>query len=295
VFVTTEGEVAVFSGADPASATTWSKTGVYRIGKPRGAKAFMRAGGDLVIATDIGFIPLSVATQRDIAALSPSAISYPIETGWNEAVAQRGTDWNCVVWPTQQMVIVAPPTGSGQQPLMLVANARTGAWCSFTNLDATCFALFQDRMFFGTDTGAVVEMEVTGSDQGATYTATVIPLFDPLKSPASLKTGLLARSSVRAKSKVEVKLSLQADYNIILPAPPDDISTVVGSVWGDAKWGSGVWGTEAAKQTFRDWQSVAGSGYALAVASQVTSGSSSPPDVEYIETELAYDMGDVVS
>lgn len=296
VFVTTEGEVAVFSGADPSSAATWSKTGVYRIGKPRGPRAYMRAGGDLVIATDIGFIPLSVATQRDIAALSPSAISYPIETGWNEVVAQRsGAPWNCVVWPTQQMVIVSPPTGSGQQPLMLVANARTGAWCTFTNLDATCFVLFQDRMFFGTNDGAVVEMEVTGADQAAPYTATVIPLFDPLKSPASLKTGLLARSSVRAKSKVRVKLSLQADYNIILPPPPDDISTVVGSVWGNAKWGSGVWGTTATKETFREWQSVAGSGYALAVASQVTSGSSSPPDVEFVETELTYDMGDVVT
>jgi hypothetical protein len=138
-------------------------------------------------------------------------------------------------------------------------------------------------------------MEVTGADNNIPFTATVIPLFDPLKSPASLKTGLLARSSVRAKSKVQVKLSLQTDYDISLPSPPDDISTAVGSVWGGAQWGSGIWGTEATKQTFRDWQSVSGSGYVLAVASQVTSGASSPADVEFIETELSYDMGDVVT
>jgi hypothetical protein len=295
-FFTTEGEVAVYSGADPSSASTWTKTGVYRIGKPRGPKALVRAGGDLIIATDIGFIPLSVATQRDIAALSPSAISYPIETGWNEAVAERvSADWNCAVWPTKQMVIVAPPTGTAQQAQMLVANARTGAWCVFTGLDATCMALFGDRFFYGSKGGVVVEMEVTGADQGVPFTATVVPLFDPLKSPASLKIGLSARASVRAKSKVQVKCSLQSDYNINLPSPPDDISTVVGSVWGAAKWGEGVWGTTAAKQTFRNWQSVSGSGYALAVASQITSGSSSPPDVEFVETELTFDMGDVVS
>lgn len=296
VFFTTEGEVVVYQGTNPADAAAWSKVGVYRIGKPRGPKAFIRAGGDLVIATDIGFIPLSVATQRDIAALSPSAISYPIETGWNDAVADRITlNWNCAVWPTKQMVIVALPTGVGQQPQMLVANARTGAWCVFTELDATCLVLFGDRFFFGSRDGVVVEMEVTGADQGGAFTATVVPLFDPLKIPAALKTGLLARSSVRAKSRVQVQLSLQADYNISLPSPPDDISTVVGSVWGTAEWGSAQWGTEAAKQTFREWQSVPGSGYALAVASQITSGSSSAPDVEFIETELMYDMGDVVS
>jgi hypothetical protein len=296
VFFTTEGEAAVFSGADPASASTWSKTGVYRIGKPRGQNALIRAGGDLIIATDIGFVPLSVATQRDVAALSPAAISYPIEVGWNETVAERAsTGWHCAVWPTKQMVIVTPPTGSGQQPQMLVTNARTGAWCVFTGLDATCLALFGDRLFFGSRAGLVVEMETTGADQGAPFTATVIPLFDPLKSSAVLKTGLMARASVRANSRVKVSLSLQTDYNISLPAPPDDISTVSGSVWGDATWGDATWGAAAVKQTFREWESIAGSGYALAIAAQITSGSQSAPDVEFVETELSFDMGDVVS
>ena len=295
-FFTTEGEVAVFSGNDPASASTWSKVGVYRIGKPMGPKAYMRAGGDLVTATDIGFIPLSVAVQRDIAALSPSAISYLIETAWNEAVAARASaDWNCAVWPTKQMVIVALPTVSGEKPEMFVANARTGAWCMFSGLDVSCLALFDDRMFFGTAGGAIVEMEVTGADRSSPYTATVAALFDPFKAPSSLKTGLLARSSVRSPSEVQVKLSLQSDFDIDLPSPPDDISVVTGSVWGDAVWDQSTWNSARTKQTFREWQSVAGSGYALTVAAQITSGSSVPPDVEYIETELTYDMGDIAS
>lgn len=295
-FFSTEGEVAVFSGSDPSNASTWTKTGVYRIGKPRGPKAMIRAGGDLVIATDIGFIPLSVATQRDIAALSPSAISYPIETGWNDLVVERvGGNWHCAVWPTKQMVVVAPPTSSGQSAQILVTNARTGAWCVFTGLDATCLVLFGDRFFFGSKTGLVVEMEVTGADQGSVYTATVVPLFDPLKSPASLKTGLMARASVRAKSSVDVGLSLQTDYNISLPPAPDDASAITGSVWGTAKWGEGVWGASAEKQTFREWKSVSGSGYALAVASQITSGSSSAPDIEFVQTELTYDLADIGS
>lgn len=293
-FFSTEGEVAVFTGTNPADASAWAKTGVYRIGKPRGPKALIRAGGDLIIATDIGFIPLSVATQRDVAALSPSAISYPIETGWNDLVVERvGGNWHCAVWPTKQMVIVAPPTTSGQKAEMLVTNARTGAWCVFTGMDATCLALFGDRFFFGSKDGLVIEMEVTGADQGSVYTAIVVPLFDPLKSPASLKTGLMARATVRARSGVDVGLSLQTEYNISLPPAPDDASTITGSVWGSAQWGDGVWGATAEKQTFRDWKSVSGSGYALAVASQITSGSSSAPDIEFVQTELTYDLSDI--
>lgn len=294
-FFTTEGEVAVYTGANPADANSWSKVGVYRIGKPKGKKAFIRGGGDLIVATDIGFIPLSIAVQRDIAALSPSAISYRIENAWNDAIAERTGDWNCVVWPTKQMVIVALPTTSSEQAQMFVANARTGAWCLFTGCDATCMAIFGDRAFYGSKDGLVAEMEVTGSDQGTPYTAVLVPLFDPLKSPASLKTGLMARSTVRAPSRVLVGLSLQADFELNLPAPPDDIAVTSENSWGTGVWGTAVWGTAAVKQTFRDWKSIGGSGYSLAVAAQVTSGSLSPPDVEYVETELTYDAGDIGS
>src|SRR3546814_4932486 len=42
IFVSTEGEVAVYQGSDPGEAATWSKVGVYRIGKPLGARAHFR-------------------------------------------------------------------------------------------------------------------------------------------------------------------------------------------------------------------------------------------------------------
>jgi len=295
VFVSTEGEVAVYQGSNPADAANWSKVGVYRIGKPRGPKAHIRAGGDLVIATDIGFVPLSVAVQRDVAALSPSAVSYPIETAWNDAVRDRTGNWHCEVWPTKQMAVVVLPTPAGSQAQMYVANARTGAWALFTGWDGTCCALFGDRFFFGSMDGFIIEAEVTGYDQDAAYTSTVVPLFDPLKSPASLKAGLLARATVRAPSTVTVQLSLQSDYDISLPAPPDDISAPSGSTWGSGVWGESVWGSAVEKQTFREWQSVYGEGYALSIAAQVTSGSISPPDVEYVQTEMTYDIADIVS
>jgi hypothetical protein len=203
IFVTTEGEVAVYQGDDPSVADSWSLVGVYRIGKPMGPSAWIHAGGDLIIATDIGFIPLSQAVQRDYAALSPSAISYPIETAWNEAVSSRsGEYWHCEVWPSKQMVIVTLPTVPGTTPQMFVANARTGAWALFTGWDGKCVKLFGDRVFYGSTAGLVVEAERGGSDIGNLYTANCVPLFDPLKAPASIKTGLQARATLLSPLKV---------------------------------------------------------------------------------------------
>jgi hypothetical protein len=295
VFVTTEGEVAIYQGTDPSTANTWQKVGVYRIGKPLGPKAFIHAGGDLVIATDIGFVPLSQAVQRDYAALSPAAISYPIETAWNDAVAARSGNWACEVWPTNQMVLVAPPTSGTPSPQMFAANARTGAWGLFTGWDGTCLQLFGDRMFFGSSNGQIIEANVTGADQGLPFTANYVPLFDVLKNPFALKTSQLMKAVLRSPTEIVPQLSLQVDYQIALPSAPDAVQPPSNGVWGGAIWGQSLWGGETTPNTYGQWQSVGGSGYALAPSSQITSGSLVPLDVELVRVDLTYDQGDLGS
>jgi hypothetical protein len=294
VFATSEGEVAAYRGSDPSDATTWSKVGVYRVGKPLGPKAFIRAGGDLVISTSIGLIPLSTAFVRDVAALAAVAVSYTIDDQWNKAVAARSnTPWHAELWTAKQMMLVAPPNNVGEVPQLFVTNARTGAWASFTGWNVLCTRTFQDRMFFGSDSGKIVEAEVTGSDQGVAYSCNHVPLFDPLKNPASLKTGLEAHVVVRAISAPNPKLSLQNDYVVNLPSAPDDTTVTAGNVWGTGIWGTSQWGSAAVKETFQSWQSTPGAGYSLAAALQVTSGSLSFPDVELVQIDLTYEGGDV--
>jgi hypothetical protein len=297
VFVTTEGEVAVYQGTDPANASTWSKVGVYRIGRPLGPKAFIRAGGDLVIGTDVGFVPLTQAVQRDFTALSPSAVSYPIEMAWNEKVAETSStgNWHCAVWPTGHMVVVAPPTPIGGSPAMFCANARTGAWGRYTGWDGTCVEVFRDRLLFGSRQGLIVEGEVTGADRGAAYTAVMVPLMDSLKAPSQLKTSLTMRATLMSPYEVVPRLSLQADYSIRLPPPPDDATVAAGNNWGSAIWGASLWSEPAVRNVYQRWQSVGGSGYAIAPAVQITSGKPIPPDVEVIKVDITYDQGDIVS
>lgn len=297
VFVTTEGEAAIYQGSDPSTAATWSKVGVYRIGKPLGPNAVIRAGGDLVIATDVGFVPLSQAIQRDYTAISPIAVSYPIETGWNEAVANRSASpWCCAVWPTKQLVLVSPgPSSSGDQPAVFGANARTGAWGRAVGWDARCLQLFGDRMFLAATGGKIVEAEVTGADQGVPYTAACVWLFDPLKASASLKTCLLMRAVIRAVARILPQLSMQADFVLSLPSNPDDAGFPAGNVWDAAIWGSSVWGNPSALSVFEDWQSVGGSGYSIAPAVQITSGTLVGPNVELVQVDMTYDLGEIGS
>lgn len=299
-FMTSEGEVVIYTGENPGDATAWKKVGLYQIGRPLGANAVIRGGGDLIICTDIGFVPLSQAIQKDTAALSPAAVSYPIETEWNERVKLRSSaPWVAEVWPTKQMVVIALPTVNDQRPEMLVANARTGAWALYSGWDASCVEVFGGRLFFGTTGGRVIEAEVGGMDVGEPgnpsrpYTAVAVPLFDGLRAPTAVKEAGMARAVVRSPGDAIVKVSALADYVVDLPVPPDAAASLSGSIWGVGTWGTSTWGTEAVKVTSQDWQSVAAVGYALSAAVQITSGSVAPPEVDLLRIDLTYQVGDI--
>ncbi len=294
IFVTTEGEVAVFQGKDPSSADTWTKVGIYRIGKPLGPNAHFRAGGDIVIATNIGLIPLSQALQKDFAVLSPSAISAQIETIWNDEVkARSGLNWNCLVWSESQMAIVVPPMVADRPAVMYVANSRTGAWSKFTGWQANCLIIFQGRLFFGANGGIVIEGNVTGADQGIPYTGTYVPMFSDFGAVGRKVAGM-SRAVTRSVFDPNERLSMQADYYVDLPAPPNAGASVSSNVWGSGVWGTSKWGTTDTKKTFGRWHSTPLNGDVLAPAFQNTSGSIAPLDVEILRVDVTFQPAGVV-
>lgn len=296
VFISDEGQVAVYQGLSPEPEQGWTKVGTYKIGKPLGPLAWQRAGGDIIIATDIGYIPLSQAINKDIAALSPGAVSYPIETAWNELVSERrSSPWHCAIWPEQQMVVIGTPTVFDSSPMCIVANARTGAWAKFTGWNITCLCVFNGRMFFGSTDGRVVEAYVTGLDEGATFTASCVPQFLDMGSPASLKIPTIGRAVTKGSNDVVAQVTSQANYVVNLPAAPSAAPVSTDSVWGGAIWGQSTWGGQAEKKIQVSWQSVGGEGYALAPCVQVTSGSIVPLDNELIRLELLYTVAELVS
>lgn len=296
IFVTDEGEVSVWQGNNPADTANWSRVGVYRIGRPLGNKAFIRAGGDLVIATSVGFVPLSQAIQRDYAALSPSAVSYPIEEAWNDATQTRGLlNWNCLVWSEAQMVCVSPPTTEDTTPVLFVANARTGAWARYTNWEVLCGEVFQGQFYFGSPEGKVFAANVSGFDDGQTYTCAYLPLFEDLGSPVSLKVGEMGWAAIRAANEVDVRVDLNTDFDVVVPSAPDASPVNSSSEWGTAVWGESVWGATTESIVSQRWQSIGGMGYAMSLCVQVTSGSIAPVDGELIRSGITFSTAGIIS
>lgn len=297
LFITDKGEIAVYEGSDPSDANAWSMVGVYRIGKPLHKNAWFRAGGDIAVVTDDGVVPVSAAVKTDRAALKGQAVTYPIEEAWRQLVARRGAGaipFSVCLWHSTAMLVVGVPTYGSFDAYCLVANARTGAWARYTGWDTRCVFVFRDDLYFGTADGTIVQGEIGGADQGASYQAVLVPRFDMLNAPGE-KSAVSVRMLARSNNAFTPQLFASADYSVDLPTPIASDPDENANLWDTGVWGSSTWSvTSETKARRSEWQTVSANGQALAPGLQVSSGRTTAPDIELISLHLQYEVGEVM-
>lgn len=294
VFVSSLGEVAIYEGTNPGSAADWRKAGVYQMPTPLGAKGKMQAGGDLLIATQTGLIPISQAIQRDIAALEMGAVSNAITPLWQDQAAALSTGgWEIEKWPTENIMVVSQP--GDRESTCLIANLQTGAWSRFTGVNVQSLAFFDGSVFFGGADGTVRRFQSGGSDSGVNYTAAFLGKHDHMGITGAQKTVSQMRATFVGSTRIAPLVTAKTDYVTALSSPPNaspDSST--GSAWGTATWGTSTWGTSPV-QTQANWTATGRTGYAIAPEVQITFGGIEKPDVELVAIDATFHIGALVT
>lgn len=296
VFVSDRGEVAVYQGTNPGSAADWQKVGVYKITAPMGMNATMQAGGDLLVSTEDGIVPISEAVNKDVAALSLAAITRNIEPDWKrEVVARRTLPWEILKWPSNNMMVVSlPVVDAGISPYCFVANLETGAWTKFTGWETRCVGLYSDFGFFGNNSGVVYQMEIGGSDDGDPYVCTYVGLPDHLKSPGVQKLVHSARSVFLSNVPFIAKVSASVNYQVTLPTPPSSVTDYSTDEWDSGLWDVAKWDSAGVGQVSTKWVSVGKSGFVISPQIQVTCGVTPFPRTELIAFDVIFERGGVM-
>jgi hypothetical protein len=297
VFVSSKGELAAFAGGDPADPSDWSLIGTYDIGQPLGPHAHFRAGGDVLIATVDGIIPLSAAKQKDPAALTLAAVTRAIEDEWRaQAVARQSSRaWSCVKWVARGMAIIGLPTVCAGDVYCYVVNLLTGAWARYTGWDLSCSIEVGGLVYFGSPGGGVFIAEAGGTDDGEPYLSTFIGRYDHLGMPSATKTAKMARTTWLYRKPVNPRLSCSFDYLPTLPPYPSAASHPSLDVWDVALWDAGLWDSSTIQQTVTRWASLAGSGFAMAPNVQLSHSHAAPPEAELVSVEVLYEQGGIAA
>lgn len=295
VFVSTTGEVVGFAGTDPADPNEWRTIGRYDIGQPLGPNAKFRAGGDLIIATMDGLVPLSAAIDKDPAALTLSAVTRAIENQWKIEARARETSkaWSILKWVSRSMAIVGLPTVGASETCCFVVNLLTGAWAKYTAWDISCQAEVGSVAYFGTPGGGVFVAEASGTDDGEAYSSTYVGLYDSLKRPASQKVVTMARSTWLYRKPFINKISFSFDYVASLPTYPSAAVHPSLDEWDVGEWDVALWDSGTAETIVTRWTAVSGQGFAVAPNVQITNSHASPPEAELVSIDLLYEDGGV--
>ena len=284
VFISSKGEVILYSGTDPSTAATWQRVGVFKIAPPVGRRCVVKAGADLGIITSQGVIALSTILPLSTSEEGRVAVTNTIAGAFNTAYLTSGdlSGWEIIEYPRKQLMLVNVPKPDGTSFEQFVMNVSTGAWCKFTGWDATCWALMGDSLYFGTDDGRVMVLNDTYLDDGDPISADALPAFSNYDS-ASLKFFLQARGLFTAISGTDPPIEMKTDYDTS-PASVSQVSIPSGGTAWNSPWYSS-WGSPIVSVS--NWQSVVGYGVAgsprLKVASQTA--------LKWHETSIMYEVG----
>lgn len=294
VFVSTEGEVAIYEGGDPSDSASWMLVGRYDVAKPLGINASMQAGGDLLIATVDGIVPLTQIINKDPAALSLSAVTKPIESLWNRLTVEATEPVELLKWADRGIGVVTLPESDG----VLVVNLQTGAWAKETNWIANCGEIYNGRAYIGRDDGSICAIDETGEDDGEPYTMRICWPFVDFGDPTAFKQAQLIRPSFFAPEQVNFTAGISTDYTPTFPTAPPNTEVTPDEnylIWDVGNWDEKLWWSESVEGQslgiVAKWRSVTGSGFALAPTIQITSGQAEKPNIEIVRLDIAFQTG----
>lgn len=283
VVVSTLGEFAIFQGSYPGG-SDWTLAGVYELGVPLGINGWFKAGGDIVVATERGLIPVSAARFKDPSALSMDAISRDIHPDWVKEVARRrAVPWECTKWDEKTALFVnVPVTSDVTPPRPFVANLQTGKWCEYTAWDTRCMVVHSGQLYFGCNDGTVRSAEISGYDLDQPYTYQIAMAWDHLGAPGFLKTVRQAKAELLTSMPFNILISASVNYTQEFPLPPNVLpdptpaSLFDVGLWDEALWDQGI---DPQRRTTR-WQSVGRTGEIFSMQIQIPVGNAKTPNAE---------------
>lgn len=267
-FLSSNGEVAIYTGTDPGS--DYVIVGRFQIAQPVPLRPLMQVGGDLFVLTDDGVISMIRALNIDKAAIGKSALTNKINTLINQAVQSYRSNfgWQMFAYPRGNWAIVNVPATENDSQFQFIMNTITGAWSTFSGMDANCWSLLGEDLYFGGNAGVVYVADTGYTDVGAGILAQLKTAFNYLGSRGTNKLVTMIRPVYRANGNPTVLLGVDADFsnqdpgsNLDIPAP--------GSGWDEGDWDDAMWTGETGYTV--QWQTVGGIGYCFATRMNVLS------------------------
>lgn len=297
VVISDQGEVLIYAGTDPSSASTWALQLRFLLSPPLSNRCFLQIGADLVILTEGGLFPISQVLEIDAAALSDKSLTTRIRQAYTDAVSlSRGfAGWSIVTLPKANMALINVPAGNAGYIQQFALNVTTGAWGRFKNWNATSWAYLDGKIYYGDASGNVFRAEYGASDNSTPIQGYCLPAFSDLGIKGRLKIVSLIRPIISSDSAQQVSLGVAVDYNTPNVSVTTGATTANLFVWDLSVWGDGsIWSDSSVSIS---WDGIGNVGTTISpafVASINSLNSSNEFNYRLVAFDIVFEVGGVV-
>lgn len=280
VVASSNGDIVVYKGTDPASSSTFQAVGTWSVGQiPEGRRAFAQYGGDLVILSADGINPVSFVTRGGSGILQATGQEYsskiraPLGQDLRASFTTKG--WQLLFHPTERLLLCSIPDYGGYRSRQYAMSTTLNSWCQFQNIPVLCYGSSGGYVLSGTNDGRVLllfsgyfDNIPYGENTGDGIAGVVQPAFSYLGSPAMQKLFTMLRPNFLAVDVPSVVSGVSVDFEVQNPTGVSSFPVGTAGLWDVTKWDSAIWGGK--KLSYAEWVTVGGLGFSGAASLMTT-------------------------
>lgn len=318
-FISSEGQIAVYTGADPDDISSFTLQGVFTVGSPVGYRCWTKYGGDVLLLTRDGLVPMSIALQST-RVNSRINLTDKIQNRISALVSAYGTlhGWQTFVYPNENQIWVLVPIPDAVSIFSM--NTITGAWTEYIGFNAACICLLDNDPLFGDRSGTLglawqgyQDNAPWNGDPGEVITAEAVTAYNYFDETGRQKRWVMTRPILQSQQVPAYAIGMLIDFiysgvpsslssgDTLTPPSSSVIQPPSGSggfdpgevassstLWNTAIWNQSFWPQSSLR--YRNWLSVGGIGYCAALSLTITAYES----VLWTASDFVYELGAIV-
>lgn len=297
VAVTSIGQVLVFQGNDPSSASAWRLAGVYKTAPPIGRKCLLKYGSSLFIITVDGVVAVESLFNQSLA--QPAV---PITDKVRSAFWQASGDWNAepgwqaIYYPAGRYILVNVPgssyssTSSSKPMYQFVMNTQTRQWCRFTGISARCWALLNGALYCGGTNGQVYKADTGNKDDTAPISYKCKQAFNYFGARGMVKRWTMMRPTLLTDAEtVTGAFYIDTDFDTQLVSSSTSIAPGSSGAWDTTDWDTAFW--DADSSILQQWQMAGGIGHCAALVLLIQTNGA---ELSWYATDWVYQVGGMI-
>ena len=239
VIFMSSGEAIVYEGTNPSSANSWAIVGRFKVAPPISQRAFLEYSGDILLVNRYDLITFSEVFSSGENPATQSKLVGAIKAAVNSYGSNFG--WQMINHPNSGLIIINIPNSTGMFT-QYVVNTRSGGCSEFTGINARCFGVYNNNLYFGGETKIYQALSGT-DDNGEFINVDIQTAFSNLGSNSEKTLNYI-------KPFLEIDTSTNFNYSINYDFKASDLSTseltsTEGNLWDTFFWDEVFWSAES--------------------------------------------------